>query len=380
MKLAIDSSALVINRFSGLAEVVRNLIRAISQIDPASQMNLFINCFTSKPSAAEINFPGTVNQVLRFPRRLVDRWWNFGWPPFEFYLKGIDVFHSLHISVPPTKKMKTILTVHDCRYLAYPDLYSDYEVATYKRRMEASLRRVDMVCAVSEFTRQELLHLFTFPGDRIKVIHNGFTPIQGDNGNYEKKATEYLKMNNLPQLYLLHIGASDPRKNLHRLIEAMFQCREQYIDIPPLLVAGIKSQDWAKSDIRIRIEELGLSNHIHLCGVLEKDLLIGLTKKAYILCYPSLYEGFGFPPLEAMSLGVPVLAGRNTAIPEIVGNSACLVDPESVEDIARGLIKVVYDQDYRNSLTDSGYHQITKFSWEKAAIDYLDAYKEVLAS
>jgi glycosyltransferase involved in cell wall biosynthesis len=114
--------------------------------------------------------------------------------------------------------------------------------------------------------------------------------------------------------------------------------------------------------------------------MLSKDLLIGLTKKAHTLCYPSLYEGFGFPPLEAMSLGVPVLAGRNSSIPEIVGDSACLVDPESVADIARGLIRVVYDQDYRNNLIDSGYRQITKFSWEKTAMDYLDAYREVSAS
>jgi glycosyltransferase involved in cell wall biosynthesis len=246
--------------------------------------------------------------------------------------------------------------------------------------METSLRRVDMVCTVSEFTRQEFLSFFSFPSDRIKVIHNGFTSTQSDNGHYEKKANEYLKINNLPQSYLFHIGASDPRKNLDRLIEAMFQCREQYKDIPHLLVAGINTQDWATSDTKIRIEELGLSSHIHLCGVLKKDLLIGLTKKAYTLCYPSLYEGFGFPPLEAMSLGVPVLAGRNSSIPEIVGDSACLVDPESVADIARGLIKVVYDQDYRNNLIDSGYRQITKFSWEKTAMDYLDAYREVSAS
>jgi glycosyltransferase involved in cell wall biosynthesis len=99
---------------------------------------------------------------------------------------------------------------------------------------------------------------------------------------------------------------------------------------------------------------------------------------SYILCYPSLYEGFGFPPLEGMSLGIPVLASRTSSIPEIVNDSACLVDPESVEDIATGLIKLVYDQDYRKNLIQSGYQRIKKYSWEKSAKSYIKVYREVL--
>jgi hypothetical protein len=136
MKIAIDSSALVINRFSGLAQVIQNLIQNILRIDTSNQLNLYINYFNSKTSTKDLCFRGPVNHVLRLPRRLVDFWWNFGWPAFESYLKGMDLFHSLHINIPPTKNLKTILTVHDCRYLAFPALYRSHEIAKYRHQME----------------------------------------------------------------------------------------------------------------------------------------------------------------------------------------------------------------------------------------------------
>ena len=106
-------------------------------------------------------------------------------------------------------------------------------------------------------------------------------------------------------------------------------------------------------------------------GVVEQGIVVGLTQKAHALCYPSLYEGFGFPPLEAMSLGVPVLAGNSSSIPEITADAACLVDPTNVDDIAQGLNRIIFDSDYRHMLIEAGYRQITKFSWQKAAAEYL---------
>jgi len=379
MKIAIDSSALAINRSSGLAQVVQNLIQNIPRVDASNQLNLYLNYFKTKTTKAELYFPCTVSHILRLPRRLVNIWWNFGWPPFESYLKGIDIFHSLHINIPPTKKTKTILTVHDCRYLAYPGLYKDYEVAMYRHQMETSLKRVDMLVAVSEFTRLEIAKYFAFPEDRIRTIHNGFSPNFIKKGCNGEKIGRFLKKHNIPQLYLLYIGVLDPRKNLSRLIEALAVCRKKSKVFPDLVLIGISYNQWVKSDQARKAQELGIFDNIHVGGIVEKDILCGLTKSALALCYPSLYEGFGFPPLEAMSLGVPVLAGKSSSIPEITEDAACLVDPESVDDIAQGLNRLVYDSDYRQSLIELGYRQITKFSWDKAAGEYLSLYEEVLS-
>lgn len=380
MKIAIDSSCLVLNRFSGLSEVVHNLIRNLPFVTDNNQITLYLNYFRNNGALAEFNYPGTGKHYFRLPRRFVNLWWDLGMPAFDRYLKDIDVFHSLHINVPPTKRMKTILTVHDCRYMAHPEFYNVKEVEIYKQQMETSLKRVDCVCAVSEFTRQELLSYFNFPSERIKVIHNGFEPIQGNKEYFIKKANHYLEVNNLPKSYLLFIGTLDPRKNINRLIDAVARCKMNKKDFPDIILGGIAPGQWTRSKYAYQAKELGLYNHIHPCGVLEKDVLIGLTRQACALCYPSLYEGFGFPPLEAMSLGVPVLAGKKSSIPEIVGNSACLVNPERVDEIVEGLNKILFDSDYRKFLIESGYRQTIKFSWRKAAEEYMDIYKKASAS
>lgn len=380
MKIAIDSSSLVISPFSGLSEVVRSLLLHLPLAAEDWQFHLFMNYFRGSKWLQNMSYPDTVNHFLCLPRRLVDLWWRHDWPPLEFWLKGMDIFHSLHIQVPPSKRMKRILTVHDCRFLAFPELYERQEVENYRRQMKTSLARVDVVATVSKFTQEELLTYFPISEDRIRVIHNGFSPHVPNADDGEEKVLRFMEENNLPETYLLYTGVLDPRKNLGRLIEAIAISREETGDFPDLVIAGISHEKWFKSDEAKRAGQLGLFDHIHLAGVVEKDILWKLTKGALALCYPSLYEGFGFPPLEAMSLGVPVLAGRSSSVPEVTGNAACLVDPMSIDDIARGLSKILYDTGFRQSLIELGYEQTKKFSWAKAAAEYISLYKEVLAS
>jgi glycosyltransferase involved in cell wall biosynthesis len=380
MKVAIDASPLVINRASGLSEVLHNLLLHLPAASNNGQFTLFLNYFRSTRSKEDISYLDADNHVLRFPRRLIDNWWKHDWPPFDLYLKGIDVFHSLHISVPPTKKMKTVLTVHDCRYLALPDLYEAQEVKNYRQQMQRSLKRVDMIATVSQFTRNELLSYFSYPEDRIRVIYNGFEPFQSD-GRYDQERVDlFIEKLDLPHSYLLYTGVLDPRKNLGRLIEAIAGCKKNREEFPELLIAGTSFKDWIRSEYASRAKDLGVFEQIRVCGVVEKDILVGLTRRAHALCYPSLYEGFGFPPLEAMSLGVPVIAGSSSSIPEITAGAACLVDPADVDDITQGLNRIVFDSDYRQFLIESGYRQATKFSWQKAAAEYISLYKEVLAA
>ncbi|NIO49825.1 MAG: glycosyltransferase [Candidatus Aminicenantes bacterium] len=380
MKIAVDTSCLLINRFSGLSEVVHNLLLHLPHVAEDNHFTLFMNYFRATKNSKNISYPGTVNHFFRLPRRLVGWWWKRAWPPLDYCLKGMDVYHSLHIQIPPTRYIKTVLTVHDCRYLAFPELYKHPEVESYHRQMTISLNRVDLVAAVSEFTRQEILTYFPISESRVRVIHNGFSPWMSDKDRQEEKTNRFIEAKNLPQEYLLYIGVLEPRKNLGRLIEAIAQCRQEIHDFPDLVIAGVSHEQWPKSDLARRAKELGIFDNIYLSGVIEKDILWGLTQKATALCYPSLYEGFGFPPLEAMSLGVPVLAGKSSSIPEVSGNAACLVNPLSVDDIANGLRKIVLDGDYRQILVESGYRQIKKFSWQKAAVEYITLYQEALTS
>ncbi len=380
MKIVIDTSCLVINPFSGLSEVTHNLLLNLPLVAENDRFTLFMNYFRASKNAKNISYPGTVNHFLRLPRKLVDWWWRSNWPTIDYRLKGTDVFHSLHIQIPPTRNIKTVLTVHDCRYLAFPELYKHYEVENYRRQMTISLNRVDLVATVSEFTRQELLTYFPISESRVRVIHNGFSPYEPGKDFQKECVNKFVEENNLPQTYLIFTGVQDPRKNLEKLIEAIAKCRKETNDFPHLVISGISYEQWIQSDQANRAKELGLFDNIHLVGFVEKDILWGLTQKASALCYPSLYEGFGFPPLEAMSLGIPVLAGKSSAIPEITGEAACLVDPMNINDIAQGLNRIVYDNEYRRTLIESGYRQIKKYSWRKAAAEYISLYQETLTS
>ena len=160
----------------------------------------------------------------------------------------------------------------------------------------------------------------------------------------------------------------------------MFQCREQYKDIPHLLVAGINTQDWVTSDTKIRIEELGLSSHIHLCGMLSKDLLIGLTKKAHTLCYPSLYEGFGFPVLEAMACGTPVVCSQSSSLPEIAGDAAITVPATDDVQLATAVERVLTDPGLCAEMRRQGLRRAGQFSWRTCANHTADLYTELVAA
>lgn len=380
MKIAIDTSCLAINPTSGLSEVVRNLIIELPSVEEGNQFILFYNYCRSQKNKLRYKNAITDEQILRLPRKLVNLSWKFDWFPADIFLPAADIYHSLHIQIPPSNRSKKILTVHDCRFLTLPDLYSSKAVESYRQLMKISLRRSDKIVTVSNHTRNELLYHFRISENRIKVIYNGFNSFVPDKNTSENKLRHFMQNKNLPEVYIFFIGVLDPRKNLGRLIQALAILKEKKSDIPDLIIAGISHKQWEKSNEAKKAADMGFLKNIHVIDVVEKDILFGILKKASVLCYPSLYEGFGFPPLEAMSQGIPVLAGRNSSIPEVTGNAACLVDAMSVDDIMRGLEKIVNDNEYRQKLIECGYNQVKKFSWQRAASEYINLYKSVLAT
>jgi glycosyltransferase involved in cell wall biosynthesis len=379
LKIAIDASPLVINQFSGLAEVIHNLITHLPFVND-DKLILYLNYFRPVKNKIDISYSNVNTYFLKLPRKSIEWWWKHDWPPIDYFLKDSQIFHSLHIQLPPPKKIKTILTVHDCRRLALPELYSKKDVEIYKQQMKLSLNRVDFVITVSEFTKLEVLKYFSFDPDRIKVIPNGFTKYTQDTCIEHENLKCVISKKEIPRAYFLHIGSLEPRKNLKRLIQAMALCQQGNLDFPNLVIAGINKKQWLKSKEAALAKNLNLTNTIFLSGVVKKNILKTLIKNSVALCYPSLYEGFGFPPLEAMSLGIPVLAGEVSAIPETVAQAACLIDPTSAEDIAQGLQRLVFNNCYREFLIRLGHSQVDKFSWDKTAKDYFDLYKKVLAT
>ena len=379
MNITIDASCLMINQYTGLSKVVINLLKYLPLIEKENDYTLFLNYFHNPKIKKKISFPNTINYKIRLPRRLFDLIWHLDILPIDFYIPKTDIYHSLHIQIPPTKKIKTVLTVHDCRYLAYPQLYNKKDVIKYQNQMALSLKRVDQIVTVSNFTRNEIISYFSFPEDRISVINNGFNFFPSSDIYQLQFADDFLLENNIPKSYIIYVGTLDPRKNLKKLIRAYQKCYQNN-DYPDMVIVGIFREEWDQFIVKNLYIDRDLQKKIHITGIVDTKILIGLIKNARAFCYPSLYEGFGYPPLEAMSLGVPVLTSDISSIPEIVDNAALLVNPFDISDISRGLNQIIYDDELRENLIKSGYKQIRKYSWKETAKKYLSIYKKVLNS
>lgn len=261
--------------------------------------------------------------------------------PIEKFIGDVDIFHSSDWIQPPTKAKK-VTTYHDALPLKYPQWSHPKIVNVQKRRLQIVEREIDCVIAVSESTKKDLLNLSSIPEEKIKVIYEGvgeeFKP------QYRESVSSFKKKYNLPNAYILSIAGVGERKNLSRIKEATKNYN--------LVILGENVK-------RLADEELPL-----------------LYSGAKVLLYPSLYEGFGLPILEAMACGTPVITSNTSSMPEVGENAVLYVDPESIPDISKKLQMVMEDNDLREDLIKKGFNQAKKFSWKKCAQETVEVYKK----
>lgn len=271
---------------------------------------------------------------------LFNRWRNVG---IERFLGPVDVFHSSDWTQPPSKAKK-VTTYHDVVPLKYPEWSHPKIVAVHKRRLWLVEKEIDMVIAVSESTKRDLLEVSNIPESKITVIYEA----AGENFKLKpKEEVEQLrKKYKLPKEFVLAIGGIGERRNLKRVKEASKGYH--------LIVAGVDIP-WLSSG--------------------ELPLLYNCAR---VLLYPSLYEGFGLPILEAMSCGTPVVTSNISSMPEAGGNGALYVDPLDTEDIKKKLKEVFENDDLRKELITKGFEQVKKFSWEKCAKETAEIYRRLV--
>jgi glycosyltransferase involved in cell wall biosynthesis len=229
------------------------------------------------------------------------------------------------------------------------------------------------VIAVSESTKRDLVERYGLSPDRIDVVYNGvdasFQPVPADQVN------AFRTREGLPERFILFVGTLEPRKNVVRLIEAYARLPEGR---PALVLVG--SKGWLYDDIFARVEALSLKEKVRFAGYVSADALPYWYNAAELLAYPSLYEGFGLPPLEAMACGTPVVTSTASSLPEVVGDAALLVDPTDVEALSVAIEKVLSDEDLRRQMQAAGLAQAQHFSWETAARGTLESYRRALRS
>ncbi len=378
MRIAIDYSAAV-NQRAGIGRLVRNQVLALAEVDHDNDYRLV---YARPNTGSQPQFPRARN----FSRKEVglgERWLTILWHraklpfPADWLSGPVDVYHCPDFVLPPLRKARGVLTVHDLAFLMRPDCADDRLRAYLEEVVPRSVRRADFIIADSENTRNDLVVLLGVQPSSIAVVPGGvedrFEPIT--DRDMQQAAKRKLGINDEP--FILAIGVIEPRKNLNRLMDA-FQVLKERGNVHPklkLVLAGGKG--WLYDDIFNHHAASPVREDILLPGFVSDDLLPAIYSAAQAFAFPSLYEGFGLPILEAMACGTPVVASRASCLPEVAEGAALLVDPHNVDGLAGALELALIDQDLRKRLIQQGLERARQYSWQRAATKLLSVYRMV---
>jgi glycosyltransferase involved in cell wall biosynthesis len=291
------------------------------------------------------------------PARLVRELWvrGAGWPSIDAWTRGADVVHALNFVAPPAR-VPVVVMVHDLTFIRFPELCTPVTLR-YGDLVRRAVRRGAIVHTPSEFVAAEVRAELAVPADRVVAIHSGVARVAGGDAAAGARRAGGKR-------YVLALGTIEPRKNLPALVRAFAAVAATDPEVR-LVVAG--PEGWGAEQFRTAVDRVAARDRIVRLGWVgpndRRDLLAG----ASVFAYPSRYEGFGFPPLEAMAAGVPVVAGDAGALPEILGDAAALVDPDDDDAIAAGITRLLDDRAARDQLIARGQERVARYSWTATA-------------
>lgn len=285
---------------------------------------------------------------------------------------NIDLWHSTDF-IPPlhVRGFKSVITVHDLAFLRWPHFLTA-DSARYYGQVDAAVERADHIIAVSESTKDDLVKLLGAPRDKITVVHEAADPVYRPMPRAEALASLRGKYP-LPDEFILFVSTIEPRKNIVTLLHAYRRLLDSYKVSAGLVLAG--ATGWLSDQIFDAVEQLDLQRHVTFLGRVQNGDLAYLYNLALCLAHPAYYEGFGLTPLEAMSCGTPVVVSNVSSLPEVVGDAALLIDPNSDEELAVALHRLLMDDALRASLRAKGLARARTFSWERAAEETLAVYR-----
>lgn len=379
MKIGIDARTLMDAQYSGVSEYTLNLIQNILKLDSENDYRLFYNSAHDisgympkfeQPNCKVIkfNYPNKILnyigfKLLRLPK--IDK------------LLGVDVFFMPHINfMAVSGKTKTVLTVHDLSFLRYGEFFSWRKNFWHRMlNVKKMVRQADEIIVISESTKNDIVELYGIDQAKIEVVYSGI----GEEFRLIDKADQRLKeikeKYGLPEKFIFFLGTIEPRKNLEGLILAYDQLRAKNPGLDHgLAIAGGKG--WKSDNIFKAWEKSPYKNDIKFLGYIDRKDKPYLYNLASLFVYPSFYEGFGFPPLEAFASGVPVVASFSSSLPEIIGDAGLMADPYDASSLSLAMEEVLGNNELKEDLVRKGFERVKKFSWVKTAENYLKILAE----
>lgn len=361
MAIYLDVSAAV-HRRAGLGRYAASLVRALVAIHPG-RYALFFNSERGIESLPDLaHLPESTVSLGYKPWRMVVWLAQLARASFDRLLPGAELFHATEHLLLPLRSVPTVLTVHDLVFRHLPEHHKFLNRWYLNLTLPLYCRRATHIIAVSEWTRSDLIAAYGLPPEKVTVIHEAadprFRPQSRD------AVTRVRARYGLPGRYLLFVGTIEPRKNLSRLLSAFEAIRAEGLT-DGLVVVG--KRGWLTTDFFTRLALSPAKDSVFLPGYIPDEDLAAVYAGAQTLVFPSLYEGFGLPVLEAMACATPVLTSDASSMPEIAGEAALTFDPRSVEEMAESIRRVLSDSELRDRMRERGLDRAARFSWERTA-------------
>jgi glycosyltransferase involved in cell wall biosynthesis len=354
----------------GIGTYIRNLLRQLARIDRDTEYVLLCQQADLEVGAQlGENFRTVLEPSPNYSLREQIH------VPWVLHRERPDVYHAPHYILPTGVRCRSVVTIHDCIHLMFPQYLPNRAAHAYARAsMWAAARRSDRILTVSEASKRDILHFFNIPPEKIVVIYNaiddhfGVAPADEDVARVRERYQ-------LDHQFVLYVGNIKPHKNLVRLIEAFAELRRAGFDEVKLLIIG--DQISKLPALRRAVHSHKLHKHVRFLGYVSDQTLGILYRLAAAFVFPSLYEGFGLPPLEAMASGTPVVTSNVSSLPEIAGDAAVLVDPYDVDSIVDGMRQVLSDPARAAELRRRGVARAREFSWPRSVEKTLQVYREI---
>lgn len=364
---------------SGIEYYLLNLVNALTKIDADNEYFLFLNRRPFENSEMKDHLMGVGAKIYlsKWPSgsRLSRLVWDYAALKSDLKKKRIEILHGPAFSIPLVKVCPCVVTVHDLAFLYSPESYTRINRYYLKTMLPLVIKRADMIITVSESSKRDIARSYSVPDAKISVICPGidraFRVIDDPTALAEVK-----RKYGIAGRFILNVsGLITPRKNLTTLLKSFSELRRRKIIDHRLVIVG--KPGWSYSQIFEMITRLNLSKDVIFTGSVPAEDLVALYNAAELFIFPSWYEGFGFPALEAMACGTPVVASNNSSLPEIVGDAGLLVDPSGKEALSEAIGNALGDKALREDLIRKGLIRARLFDWEQTALKTLSVYKQV---
>lgn len=380
MRIAIDYTA-AIRQGAGVGNYVRSLVDAMLALDTTNEYTLL----TSGRPTQERPFPIAQNvrgRSVFIPDRYLNiLWYRWRLPLYANFFTGqVDIYHGPDFVLPPlNRKLRKVVTVHDLAFLEHPEFAVPELTAYLTKVVPEAVASADAIAAVSQVTGQTLIEHFKTPSEKITIIPNGIR-------QYFRRITDPILLGATQHKYglkhplVLGVGTLEPRKNHLGLIKAFYKSQSsggKGKQQRPAMLALAGGPGWMYEETRQLVADLKLEKKVRFLGRVGELELITLYSLADVFAYPSFFEGFGVPPLEAMACGAPVITSNTSSLPEVVGDAALLIDPHNTSELAHAITRLVENEELREDLREKGYRQVKQYTWPNSARKMLSVYEKL---